>query len=298
MRSIARLIIGMLVFSTSLARAEAARARSQAADWRHRRTSRCDHRCGRRRSRPHDAHFRQRQARGRQGAGAHRRHRRASARKGESRSGVRRVVHAERQRRDDRHDVGAGERSARGAGGDHQHAQRRRGARRDHSVGGRAEERAAAVVAAGRGRDLRRRLERHQRLSREARARASPRSTARRAACPKKAPSAAAPGWCATASRVASARRRESCRSRRAAIRSACWCNATTVRGAIFGSPACRWARRFRISPAASPTTIRCRPNSGRAALRRHAERARTTIGIRDRSSSWSRPMRRCCRIS
>ena len=91
-----------------------------------------------------------------QGPGAHRRHRRAPARQGQPRSGVRRLVHAERQRRDDRHDLGAGERAARRAGRDHQHAQRRRRARRDHPVGGRAEERAAAVVAAGRRRDLRR----------------------------------------------------------------------------------------------------------------------------------------------
>ena len=43
---------------------------------------------------------------------------------------------------------------ARRAGRDHQHAQRRRRARRDHPVGGLAEERAAAVVAAGRRRNL------------------------------------------------------------------------------------------------------------------------------------------------
>ena len=61
---------------------------------------------------------------------------RASARPGQQRSRVRRVVHAERQRRDDRHDLDSGERVARGAGCDHQHAQRRRGARRDHSMGG------------------------------------------------------------------------------------------------------------------------------------------------------------------
>ena len=67
-----------------------------------------------------------------------------------------RLVHPERQRRDDRDDVGAGERPARGAGRDHQHPQRRRRARRDHPLGSRIEERAAAVVAPGRRRDLRR----------------------------------------------------------------------------------------------------------------------------------------------
>ena len=172
---------------------EAARERPQAADRRDARAARRDHRRRRRRGRPHDAHLRQRQARGRAGSRSHRRDRRASARQGEPRSGVRGVVHAQRQRRDDRHDVGPGERLPRGPDRHHEHAQRRRRARRDHQVGGLAKERAAAVVAARRRRDVRRKPERHQRLSREGRARAGARSTPRPADCRRRATSAAGP---------------------------------------------------------------------------------------------------------
>ena len=73
-----------------------------------------------------------------------------------------------------------------------------------------AEERAAALVAAGGGRDLRRHAQRHQRLPREGRARARGARQRARAACRQRATSAAGPAWCATASRAASVRRRGS----------------------------------------------------------------------------------------
>ena len=91
------------------------------------------------------------------------------------------------------------------------------------------QERPAAVVAARGRRDLRRCAERHQRLSREAGARACRTRSARPAACRRKARSAAAPEWCATGSRAASAPRRGSCPTRRAATPSACSCSATTA---------------------------------------------------------------------
>ena len=56
-----------------------------------------------------------------EGPGAYRCDGRPPARQGERRSGVRRVVHAERQRRDDRHDVARGERDPRRPGRHHQH---------------------------------------------------------------------------------------------------------------------------------------------------------------------------------
>ena len=120
----------------------------------------------------------------------------------------------------------------------------------------------------------------------------------RRAACRRKARSAAAPGWSATASRAASARRRANFPPHRADTPSACWCSATTARGATCGSPACRSVRRFRISPAASRTTIRCRRLT--AAALRSSPAARRDRGRRNRarSSSSSRPTRRCCRTS
>jgi L-aminopeptidase/D-esterase-like protein len=104
-------------------------------------------------------------------------------------------------------------------------------------------------------------------------------------------------GWSATASRAASARRRENFRRTRADTRSAYSCNATTDRAATCGSPVSRSARRFRIWPAASPTRIRCRPiRRGGAATNPDARPTSRTI--KDPSSSSSRPTRRCCRIS
>ncbi len=146
--------------------AKGPRARAGPAHRRHAGAARRHHRRGRRGGGSYDAHLRQRAAGAGQGPGPHRRHRRASARQGQPRSGVRVVVHAERQRRDDRHDLGAGERAARRAGRDHQHPQRRYRPRRDHPLGGRPEERPAAVVAPGGGRNLRRHAQRHQRLPR------------------------------------------------------------------------------------------------------------------------------------
>ena len=104
--------------------------------------------------------------------GAHRRHRDPAARTRDAEhSGLRRLVRAERQRRDDRHDLARGSRPARRPGDAHQHAQRRRGARRGDRLAGARRRRGCIgllVVAARRGRNLGRRPERHQRLSREA----------------------------------------------------------------------------------------------------------------------------------
>ena len=125
----------------------------------------------------------------------------------------------------------------------------------------------------------------------------SPRSTAPpREPCPK-ATWAAAPAWCATASRAASAPRRACSRSGRRLHASACWCSATTARGATCGSPACRSARRSPTSRLACRSTDRLvRPGMPRCgdAARRPARRRR----LRARSSSSSPRMRRCCRTS
>ena len=85
----------------------------------------------------------------------------------------------------------AGERLPRGTRCHHQHAQRRRRPRCHPAVAGLAAGPAAVGTARG-GRDLRRRPQRHQRLSRDARARLGP-STRRAAGRSPRATSAAAP---------------------------------------------------------------------------------------------------------
>ena len=143
-----------------------------------------------------------------QGPGAHRRHRRPSARQGERRPRVRRLVHAQRQRRDDGHHVAAGERHPRRA--------RSRSPTRTAS--------ASCATRSCSGRSSRPGLQPwglpvvaetydgglndingfHVKAEHALR---GARRRARRARWPR-ATSAAAPGWCATASRAASAPRR------------------------------------------------------------------------------------------
>ena len=89
-------------------------------------------------------------------------------------------------------------------------------------------------------------------------------------------------------------------RRSKADTRSACWCSATSVRVAICASPACRLARRSRISNRASRT----RSDAARLRARRRCDApapVRRDLGARrsrDRSSSSSRRTRRCCRTS
>ena len=90
---------------------------------------------------------------------------------------------------------------------------------------------------------------------------------------------------------------REHFRRTRAATRSAYSCNATTDRAATCGSPVSRSARKFRIWPAASPTTIRCRRMPA-AAIATNVPASGTTRPNKARSSSSWRRMRRCCPIS
>ena len=200
-------------FPHSRSRRERSRARvTSAPDRRHAGAARRDHRRRRRRGRPHDADHRQRQAGRRQGpvrTGVTVVHPRGQ---GEHRSGVRRVVHAERQRRDDRHHLDRGERLPRGADRDHQHAQRRRGARRDPAMAGARRPGlqpwwlpVVAETYDGCLNDINGFHVKPEHVLRGARRRA-------RRAVPRKATSAAAPAWSATASRAASAPRRGSCR--------------------------------------------------------------------------------------
>ena len=77
----------------------------------------------------------------------------------------------ERQRRDDRHHLDRGSGLPRGRRLHHQHAQRRRRARRGDCMVHEAREAVSTLVASGRRGDLRRRVERHQRLPRQAGAR-------------------------------------------------------------------------------------------------------------------------------
>ena len=92
------------------------------------------------------------------------------------RSGVRRMVFAERQWRDDRHDLGGRVRLSRRTGDDHQHPQRRRRARCCHPMARatcQGPGRQGVVGSAGGRRNLRWLLERHKWLPCEARARVS-----------------------------------------------------------------------------------------------------------------------------
>ena len=145
---------------------------------------------------------------GRQGAGAYRRHGHPAARRSLQRRGLRRLVFAQRQRRDDRHHLGRGIRLLEGPVM----------ITNTHSVGvvrdavidwrvahGAADCHRRLVVAAGRGRDLGRLAERHQRLPRASRSTFRRARGARSGPASPKATSAAAPEWSATGSRAASA---------------------------------------------------------------------------------------------
>ena len=136
----------------------------------------------------------------------------------------------------------------------HQHPQRRRGARCGHRLAGarrRHRCRRLLVVAAGRGRDLGRRPERHQRLSRAPRARLAGARRGRRR-----------PGRRRQRRRrhrhdlprvqvrhrhlVAASRRRPTTRTRWAR-----WCRRITARASRCASRACRSGRTSRSAPRA-----------------------------------------------
>ena len=130
-------------------------------------------------------------------------------------SGLRRHIQPERQRRHDRHQLDQGIRVHGRPDPAHGHAQRRHGPRCGDPVA--AEERPPVHLHLSyRGRDVRF-PERRERRARESRARHSGARSARSRAQCRKARSAAARAWAATDSRAASAQRRKSCRTDRAA---------------------------------------------------------------------------------
>ena len=222
----------------------------------------------------------------------------SSARQGQPRSGLRRLVHAERQRRDDRHDLDPGERAARRTGGDHQHAQRRRRARRDHPVGGRRGKNAlqpwwlpvvAETYDGG--------AERHQRLSREAGARARALDGAA-GGLPQEGNVGGGTGMVCHGFKggIGTASRKLPAAQGGYTVGVLVQCNYGSRRDLrIAGVPVGEEITDLR---AASPTAIRYR----RARVRRCDEPAARRRGrrrrSRDRSSSSSRPTRRSCRTS
>ncbi len=158
-----------------------------------------------------------------------------------------------------------------------------------HSVGRRARRARRGVgrtrvlrawCAAGRRGDVRRSAQRHQRLPRRVRNTCTTRLPRRPMARSRRAPSAAGPAWSATSSRAGSGRRRASSSRRPAASPSACLSRRTTASAIGSGSTACGSAR-----PSRRP---RYRVHTSRSDRRAPDHRP-----ARDRSSSWSPPMRR-----